>query len=292
MYIVQFGGYTLPTEQLDMEESQGASRRGARVLVPGRGGAIDLVGLGPDPLAVDSISKSFIISAASASALQTAVDSFIGEMMLSQNDANQGERVLVAQLPDGSYRGTWAKCTEARARMEYFHQQNGWLPVSVTWERKWPVWWDYEDMLFLGDHLGTFAEAATAGWDFGQNVAEQAISSTTTEFTITNGGNGRVFDGMIEFDGAIGNPKVKNLTNEHQFSWAGTLSSGDRFTLDIATYTAKKNGTSGEWSNITLGTAWGQIQPFRLEPGANEIKITNDSGASCTFRLYYAEAYF
>jgi hypothetical protein len=171
MYIVRYGGYTLPTEQLDMSESMGAGRRAARQELAGVGGALDAYGTGPDPLAADTISKAFIVEAASAAALQTAVDSFIGEMMLSQNDPQQGLRMLLARLPDGTKRQSWAKCVEARGMWEYHNVNEAWLPVQVTWERPWPVWEKFEDLLYLGDHLGTFADAAAAGWLFGPGPA-------------------------------------------------------------------------------------------------------------------------
>lgn len=291
MRIIQFGGYTLPVEQLEMSESQGAGRAGSTQPLPGAGGSWDVIGVGPDPLSEDTITKSFFVSATTPAALQTAIDDLIGEMLLSQNDWRQGLRLLVAQLPDGSKRGTWAKCVEARWDQQYYHFDNAWLgPVNVTWRRNWPVWGDYEDLLYLGDHLGTFQDTDDANYTFGQSAVIQTVNTSPLEFIVTNSGNARVMSGLIEFDGPITNPTVRNLRNRHQFSWEGVLAAGDRFTLNIGAFDAKKNGAPGEWLNITIGTERGQLLPMVLEPGANTLRVTSTS-PNCTLRFYFAPAW-
>lgn len=290
MRIIQFGGYTLPTEQYEMSESGGAGRTGSTVGLPGAGGSWDAVGDGPDPLAEDTISKSFIITAASASALQTAVDSFAGHMLLSQNDWRQGTRLLVGYLPDGTKRATWAKCVEARWTQEYFHFDNAWLgPVNVTWRRSWPVWFDYEDLYVFGDHLGTFAD--TAALDFGPPLTSQAVSASPTTLTVTNAGNARATDLLIEFSGTIATPKLENLRNGHWFQWSGSLGSGDRLTFRTAGFDARKNGAVGEWANMTVGSDKGQLLPMVLEPGSNALRVTGDAPSSCTMRIYWARTW-
>jgi len=291
MYITQFGGYTLPTEQLDMNESQGMGRRGATLVLGGAGGSYDHFGTGPDPLEEDTISKAFKLQAASASALQTLVDTFLGQMMLSQNEWQQGTRVLVSTLPDGSQRQTFAKCIEARALWEWFNVNEGWVPVQVTWRRSWPVWETFDDIRYLGDHLGTFLEADTANYDFGGDaLVEEAISSSPHNFTITNGGNARVMNGVIELDGVIINPTLLNITNGHSLAWAGSLNAGDRLTIYVGSFDVKLNGARGEWANLTLGSSYGQILPMVLEPGANSMRLTSTTPA-CTLRYYWGKAW-
>lgn len=289
MYIVKFGGYTLPTDQLEMNESGGLSRRSEITALAGYGGGLDAFGTGPDPLETDRISKSFIIEAGTPAALQTAIDNFIGQMMLSQNDWRQGLRALVAQLPDGSQRRTWAKCVEARWTQEAFHFQNNWLgPVEVTWQRPQPVWFDYDDLLVFGDHLGDFSDMIS--YDFGQGVIEQTINASPATFTITNNGNARIKTGLIEFDGVISEPVVTNNRNKYSFSLDRTLVAGDRFTINLGAFQAKLNGEPGHWSDLTLGTARGQLAAMMLEPGDNNFEIVSAS-PNCTFRYYFAEAY-
>jgi len=289
MYITKFGEYDLPT-QLEMEESHGAARRASTATLAGLGGSWDNNGFGPDPLSEDIISKSFIIEAATASALQTAVDNFIGAMMLNQSDWQLGLRLLQATLPDGSKRNTWAKCEEVRARWEYFNINEGWVPVQVTWRRMWPVWEKDGDLVYLGYQSLTLAEASAAGLTGADNVTEETISSSPTTFTITNNGTARVTAGLIEFDGAITNPKLENLTNEYWFQWTGTLGGGDRLVIYPDRFDGKLNGTAGEWGSITTGTDGGQLLPMILEPGANSMRVTG-TGPSCTFRYYWANSY-
>ena len=293
MYIVRFGDYELPSEQLEMTETQGLSRRSAVQPLGGAGGSFDHAGSNPDPLAEDSITKTFIIQAATSALLQTAIDDLVGEMMLSQNDWRQGARVLIAQLPDGTKRATWAKCQEVRFSNEYFNEENAWIgPVSITFRRSWPMWWKYEDLRYFGDHLGTFQDAADGGWMFGSdgNLTTQAVATSPVTLNITNSGNARIMSGLIEFDGGITNPKLENLTNGYSVLWTGTLGAGDRLTINIASYDVRKNGATGEWANVTLGTENGQLLPMVFEPGVNSLRVTGTS-PNCTFRLYWARHY-
>jgi len=288
MYITRFGEYDLPA-QLEMEESHGAARRGNTATLAGLGGGWDNNGLGPDPLAEDIITKSFIIEADSGTDLQTAVDNFVGAMMLNQSDWQLGLRLLQVTLPDGSKRNTWAKCEEVRARWEYFNVNEGWVPVQVVWRRAWPVWEKDGDLMYAGYLPMTLAEIAAAGYSAGSvNVVEQAVSASPTTFSVTNSGTARVTVGLIEFDGVIVNPKVENLTNDYWFQWAGSLGAGDRFVLYTDRFDSKVNGAAGGWDNITVGTDGGQLLPMVLEPGVNSLRVTGTS-PSCTFRYYFAK---
>lgn len=291
MYIVQFGGYTLPAAQYDMAETAGLSRRPATTALPGFGGAIDAYGTGPDPLAADSINKSFILEGSDPADCQTQFDALLGQMMLSQNDWQQGERILIGQLPDGSYRQTWAKCIECRATWEYFNVNQGWLPVSITWQRSRTAWEDYADIAYFGDQLGTFADTAASGLLFdGGRVSTQAIATTRVEFTLTNAGNARVLGGLIELDGAIVNPVVRNERNGHWFSYSGSLVAGDRLTVQPLTFAVKLNGVDA-FSGLTIGSDGGQLHPLMLEPGDNDLVIICTGSPSCTFRWYWPDSW-
>lgn len=291
MYITQFGGYILPAQQYDMAETAGLSRRPATTDLPGFGGAIDAYGTGPDPLAADSVNKRFILEGGSPADLQTQFDALLGQMMLSPSDWQQGERILIGQLPDGSYRQTWAKCVECRATWEYFNVNQGWLPVSITWQRSRPVWEDYADIAYFGDQLGTFADTAASGLLFdGGRVSTQAIATTRVEFTLTNAGNARVLGGLIELDGAIVNPVVRNERNDHWFSYSGSLVAGDRLTVQPLTFAVKKNGFDA-FSSLTIGSDGGQLHPLILEPGANDIVVISAGSPNCTFRWYWPDSW-
>lgn len=297
MYITQFGGYVLPT-QYDMFETQGASKRIDTQDLAGMGGSLRLGGAATSPYEQDTITKRFFIQAANRTALESAIDSMVNELMMSQADRRQGEQLLIAELADGSQRCTIAECKEARWTMEYFNLNNGWVgPVDVTWQRSVSRWWTFDDAMRLGDHW-TFADLETGGdldgTTYGQNVEEQTLSGATETFTITNAGKQPVIDGIIEFDGAITNPTVLNNRNKYQFTLTAALTgaagTGERATINIANFMTKINGVPQAQSVLTIGTARGQLMPMALEPGDNEIVITS-TGPNCKFRFYYARTW-
>jgi len=292
MIIKKFGEYTFPSEQLGLNETGGFSRRTALEALGGLGGSIDHFGVGPNPLEADRITKSIIIQAATSPALELEFELFVAHLSQSQNDWRQGSRLLIAELESGQQRATFAKCIEARWALEPFMFDNAWIgPVNVTFERAWPIWFSYEDMLYFGDHI-TFNEAEADGLTFGQSVLTEAITTTTHTFTIYNRGRARVTTGLIELKDIITNPTIKNTANDHQFTWTGELLSGDRFTalLDGVRSAVKKNGALGEYANITTGTAQGQLGLMILEPGANPIEITSTTPAA-TLNWYFSRAW-
>ena len=142
-------------------------------------------------------------------------------------------------------------------------------------------------MLYLGDHH-TFQSVSDDSATYGQGVEEATIDDEYETFTITNNGKQRVTNGIVELDGTITNPTILNTRNKYQFAWTGSLGSTDRFTINIATLATKKNGLSGEWANVTLGTARGQLMPMALEPGDNDFEVRSTS-PNCTFRFYFAK---
>jgi len=288
MHIIRFGGYALPADQLEMQETGGLERRGSTQAVAGYGGSLDAFGVGPDPLAEDVISKSFILTAASKAALQTAIDALLGEMMTSQSDWRQGTRLLIAQLPDGSRRATWAKCAAVRWNQQHYHFENAWLgSIDITWRRSYPVWWNYADLLCLGDHH-TLADTEAAGATLGQGVSVAALTAPATSLTITNPGNQRVLNGVLAFSGAMGSPVITNLRNRYTLTTNFTLSATDRMTLRLGTLDGRLNGVGGTWNSFFPGSDNGQLLPMALEPGANPLLITTTGTPAGEFRYYWA----
>lgn len=291
MHIVKFGNYNLPDEQWEMRETGGLERRSSTQAVAGYGGSLDAFGAGPDPLAEDVISKSFILVASSQPALQTAVDNLLGVMLLSQQDWRQGSRLLVARLPDGSRRATWAKCAAVRWNQEAHHFQNAWLgSIDITWRRSYPVWWNWDAMLVCGDHH-TLGDTSAAGYTLGQGASQANLTAASTRVTITNPGNQRVTQGVIALIGAVVNPVISNARNQHRLAYTGALDAGERLTLRLGSLDARKNGIRGEWANFTVGTAAGQLLPMTLEPGVNPLTITCDGTPAGAFRYYWSPAW-
>lgn len=299
MYITQFGAYTFPTEQIGLTETAGANRRGATSALGGMGGAWDDVGTGPDSLEEDTISKTLILEGAGATetlrktSLRTQFDALLAGLMQSNQEYSQGTRLLFALMPDGDIRGTWAKCVEVRARWEYYNINSGWLPVSITFRRAWPIWETLNPAtpaaLYLGDHLGDFGD--TASYDLGDDheaLVVQAAMSNGLSAAISPTGNARQVNVIVEFDGRITNPRLTNLSNGHYFEYTGTLAAGDRLTVRSPQCTARLNGALVA---LTIGTARGQILPWVVEPGST-YRLTGSGTISGTLRIYAPEAYY
>ena len=289
MYITQFGDYTFP-EQLELNESGGVSRRNSQQALGGAGGAVDLQGTGPDPLEADEITKSVWFDAGGSTALRTSLDSAQGAMMISPNDWRQGTRLLFATMPDGTKRVTWAKCVDVQIRWEYFHINRGWVPLTITWQRAWPVWLTEADLRFFGDHLGDFSDTALFDFDGGGTPVSQSVTVSPTNFTITNSGNARAMWGLIEFDGQITNPRLDNLTNGFWFQYTGAVTSSQRLTMYIEKFYAQHAGAA-VWGSITLGSSKGQMVPMALEPGSNSMRVTGTS-PNCTLRYYFGDSWY
>lgn len=288
MYIIQFGGYVFPTAY-NNNETHGASRRSNLQELSGHG-SVDLVGSGPSPMSGDTISKSFILNTSNNINFNTAIADIVGQMMTSQEDFRQGVRLLIATDGISQY-ASWAKCSNISYNIEPRNENNYWLNLQMSFERTIPKWWTYEDLLFLGDNLETFEDTDIKGYTFGQSVFEQLLSTDNTSFTITNNGNTRVFDGIIEFDGAIDTPIITNNKNKYTFTVNRQLSIGDRYTINSSNRDIKFNGVPGFYSDLNIGNLRGQLQPMVLEPGDNEFAITATTTPICMFRYWYADTW-
>jgi len=289
MFIEQFGSFVYP-DLFDNSETGGASRQSNLQALSSGNGSIDLSGSSPSPLVADTIVKSFRIIEENETDFENAKVNLIGEMMLSQEDFRQNERLLIARSGVSRY-ATRAKCTGATYSQEYFNENSFFVNVQQTFERTIPTWWLYTDLLFLGDNLGTFQDSDDAGYTFGQAVFEQVLTTDTTSFTITNSGNSRMFGGLIEFDGAANNPVITNDKNRHTFTIRRTLVTGDRHTTDILSRNVKFNGVPGFYFDLSIGNKRGQLQPMVLEVGDNDFTITTSGVPNCTFRYYFASAW-
>ena len=290
MYLKQFGSYVIPRHLgyvYNEQETQGAGRRPDHVELPGVGGAIDNYGAGANPLAQDTIGYTFVFATLPENAilLQTLLDDFKGQMMEAPEDSATNERLLIAELPDGSLRFTLAKCDEVRLSAQYFNQNHAWQDVASTFSRVWPAWFAFEDGISLGEHLGTLADVAAATYTLGGNVQSSTITTTDHTFTVSNGGRLVTTEGIIELAGEITNPVIKNLRNSYQITWTGSLGASDRLTIDLGSRLVRKNGVN-EYPNITIGTENGQVLPMVLWPGDNDLQITSDSVNNCVAKIY------
>lgn len=296
LYISQFGNYIFPADQLGMTETQGGDRSPSTLQLPGLDGALDLNGTGADTFDVDRISKRVYLEAATPAALQDAIDALAGNMQYSQILSSQGSRLLIATLPDGSQRATWAKCTACRWTMETVNIENAWLgPVDITWQRTGPQWWTYTDgPLFLGDHLGTLADTDSGGLTLGEGVVTLTplADFINVNFTVTNSGNAPISHGLFEVD--YGDTfTLTNLRNGYAFTWARPSSGWtgqERVSVDFASFSVKRDGAN-DWPAVTLGVKNKDNRMMVFEPGANPMRLAKTDIGTITIRYYLSDAW-
>jgi len=289
MFITQYGSYIYPPLHGN-SETGGAARRSTQSSLSNGSGDVDTIGSGPSPETGNTITKSFRIIESSEAAFNAALTDFVGQMMLSQEDFRHGARLIIAT--DGvTLYATRAKVISPDYGIQYFHENNFWIDITQVFERTSAKWWTYTQLLQLGDNLGTLGDTDAAGYTLGQGVLEQSLGSALTTFTVTNNGNARILNGLIEFDGVINTPVVTNDRNKHTFTLNRSLDPGDRFTIAPLSRNCKFNGSPGFYPDLTLGQERAQLQPMTLEPGDNQITIIASGTPACTFRYYFADTW-
>lgn len=124
------------------------------------------------------------------------------------------------------------------------------------------------------------------GWWWGAGISwsDEDFVYNTTSFTVPNFGDvtvdPRFMEGIIRFNGASNNLRIRNLTTGDDWQYTGTTASNDQVTLEGVR--SLKNGTS-----IVRNT---NKQLISLAPGNNQFQITGATGAftiSFEFRFPY-----
>lgn len=122
-----------------------------------------------------------------------------------------------------------------------------------------------------------------------QETGSQALSSNITTFTITNDGSAATEEVVIRIraNSATGYHSgivILNQTNGHSITWnRAAASADDELKLDAGASTVKYSTNNGatytdDYANVTLGSQ--QNAFFLLEPGANQIKVTDGGGGT------------
>lgn len=119
------------------------------------------------------------------------------------------------------------------------------------------------------------------------NTGSQTLNEAVENFTITNNGNAATEEVVfrIRSSSATGfhsGIEVLNQTNGHRFVWNRDATSvDDELKADCGANTtlfSDNNGSSyvSDWENVVLGSQQNPI--FLLDPGANQIKVTDGGG--------------
>lgn len=110
-----------------------------------------------------------------------------------------------------------------------------------------------------------------------QATATQAIAASPTDFIVTNDGTVATHRTTLTFTGPISNPRLANLTispaGDFYVECLVTVGSGLELVIDTASWTAENDGVNAIGSVRHSGA----FEFFRLDPGANSLRVTATS---------------
>jgi hypothetical protein len=167
-----------------------------------------------------------------------------------------GESLLWSLGRDGVKRWTYAKCTSLKtsekasdvysidASLEFFCREGLWYSENAT------------------------STTFTHGTSYPLSVPTVGNYYSSCVFRVTPS------------NGTITSITVANATTGDTFTWAGTLANGKELLVNTGSYIVTNDGT-GAYSGITVGA--NQINWLRLNPGANSVTITKNSGTATTW---------
>jgi len=271
-YLHSFGGIAIP--DYDSRDTAPASARTSYMNLPN--GIYDLDG-GDLYITPTRVSKRF-------NALPDS-DVFVYGGMTELDNLRRmlgrGERVLAARTWTGALWGTFAKV--ASFTPEISADMLRWQPVTIEWQRTDAYWHPLSDMGIVLDNYPGFDNNNGDGLD--GNTTHQELTTTSTEFTISDTGDIRFVRGHVRITpqaaGSITNISIHNSANDYRWMWAGTLSANESLSIDWATRTVKENfNTSAYYSGSTklvtllpTRTEWMWLEEER----ANDITVECDS---------------
>ena len=118
----------------------------------------------------------------------------------------------------------------------------------------------------------------------------QAIAASPTNLTVTNAGSTSTHRPVLTFTGPISNPRLTNLTIDAGGAFyveaLVTVASAKLLVIDCGAWTAANDGVNAIGSIRHSGA----FEFFRLEPGANSLRVTSTSPGG-SLSLVYAPPY-
>lgn len=280
MKITQFDTYTFPTTGLEFNTNF-ADLVPRINRMPGLDGGFDEFGDGASPREVGNVRYSFLVRAATASALATEIDTI-------RALARRGLRKLTmnAGTPTNATRFCWAKINNIQTPKTFVTVPTTVQRVTIDWSVPEPYW-----LTQGSEGLTTWGGGSTWGGGGVWGTAPTAFSGTSTSFNITPGGNGLIYPRIYIATGAgqtAENPAIsRNIAGVAQevITWTGTLNANETLEIDCRTLAARRNGIDN-YSAFTFNRPWWMV----LEPGVtNQMIITAQVGNAGTIRLAYFE---
>lgn len=115
----------------------------------------------------------------------------------------------------------------------------------------------------------------------------KAVESTTYDWSHFNEGTAPVTDLLIMLFGPMEAPKILNLSNNIWFQYMGSIASGE----SVVVHTKDFLCTKGMDNMIAALKHGGDANFFILEPGSNQLRLTNNTTGG-SINVSYYKTYF
>lgn len=280
--VISFGSasnlYTFPTVQGTLSDNfNDLVTRTSRM--PGVSGGYDAYGTMPAPGEVGNVRFDFTLVAISRGAMQTLRDA-VNAMK------RWGVQRLLVQFGDLGNRWAYARISSIQMTKQLGENTDLFQPVSVNFQVADPYWYSLATETWL---WGDGTEWGAASW---ASIPTTTLSSLTNTFTTTISGVFETFPRMLITTGAgvsftdVTIERIVGGVTVDRVAYTGAVNQNSTLQINARALAVLLNGADAYTSAFTwLLPSW-----FRLEPGANSMKITFTSKTgNPTYKVQYYE---
>lgn len=130
-----------------------------------------------------------------------------------------------------------------------------------------------DDRLFKSTVTATF-ETTDAGWhENSLNIVTPSLIAGLTTFQVSMPGNCTVTDALLFFNATASVTSINVVGSGIDWTWNGTLASGDTLQIDCASQTIRAEGFDA-YAYLTLNPNHTSSSWFPIAPGVNTYNVT------------------
>jgi hypothetical protein len=249
------------------------------VRLPGLSGGFDLYGTDAAPHDIGRVTISFVLVASSRGAMQALRDT-VNAM------ASWGVRRLYIQPGDQSERWAEARVSNITMAQEFSNHTDLHQPVTVEFELADPYWlqqgtesWSWGDGTVWGANL------------WGGAATPRSLTALTNDFTETVAGVHTTFPRLtlqVPAGASVTNPRIQRIRDNlvaDEVAYTGVIGAGSTLEINTRRLSVRLNSVNAYGAAF----AWQKPSWFRLEPGANTIRVLMDAKTgtpTLTLRYY------
>lgn len=232
--------------------------------LPGVSGGYRAYGDSPSPSEVGTLRTSFWLIPNNISELQGMVDAVNAlkrrgvSRLYAQQRNSSSERWCFAEVSS-------IQISENVRDMPHLRQR-----VGMTFQVTDPFWYEINNESWVWGDGTTWGSSSWGG------VAAQPLTTLSNDFTETVGGNAITYPRILLSTGVgvtCTNPTIQRLVGGNvvdQVSYTGTIAQNSTLQINTRALAVVLNGANA----YTSAFSWLLPSWFRLEPGANSIRVT------------------